>query len=110
MGATLNMYSPCSWIFEEIGVQINEDLQVCYGSMSMYPTGTCRGDSGGPLVAVGTNGQAIFLIGVTLFGERTATDPMFPFPSVFTRTDYYANWIEESLRTMRFASDMCSTM
>lgn len=49
---------------------------------------TCRGDSGGPVVL--TNGQPI-LVGLVSWGEKCAEDGK---PSVFTRLNRYASWID----------------
>lgn len=63
------------------------DSNLCFGNGL---TGGCMGDSGGPLVC--REGRRWFQLGVVSWGSNTCTKK--GYPSVFTRTSKYVNWIK----------------
>ena len=55
MGVSLHRHYGCARFFDSHGVEIDEENQVCFESVSMtIPAGICEGDSGGPFVAYST--------------------------------------------------------
>ena len=41
--------APCTTFVDKFGAPVDDRQQICYGSRTTKPAGTCRGDSGGPL-------------------------------------------------------------
>ena len=59
------------------------------------PLGTeniCSGDSGGPLMVI--EGGKYIHVGLTSFG---LSDCSAPFPSVYSRTTYFLDWMKAAL-------------
>lgn len=73
-----------------------EDSQICAGGQSKD---SCRGDSGGPLMSVDTSDLTAdrwYIEGITSFGSQMCGQENVP--AVYTRVDYYVDWIKENMR------------
>lgn len=76
-------------------------VNVWDGQICMYTSGQtvalCNGDDGGPLNC--PNGAGGFYVaGVASWGVKDASENCMPsYPSVYTRTSYYLDWIAENL-------------
>ena len=91
------MYSlaDCSEYANPMGLQLTEDQHVCYGSdlarRRNFPAGTSVGDTGGPLLDV----SRTCFIGVSTFSVE------FDSVSIFTRADYFREWMRDVLLESR---------
>jgi secreted trypsin-like serine protease len=89
----------------DIGVISTEDCNVAMvgvgganvwdGQICLYDqaeqTGSCNGDSGGPCNCPYSGGY--YVVGVTSWGVSSGGNCLQSYPSVYTRTSYYLDWI-----------------
>ncbi|NWV20860.1 ACRO protein, partial [Origma solitaria] len=67
------------------------EFQVCAGQGGV---GTCQGDSGGPLVCHDSRRDIYWQLGITSWGIGCARPKR---PTVFSSTQYYYNWITNTI-------------
>ncbi|KAM7351687.1 lectizyme-like [Cochliomyia hominivorax] len=75
----------------DLGKRVDPETNIC----SLTPgvtDGTCNGDSGGPLVRLTPNGPEH--LGLVSWGYAPC---LTKYPSVFTRTSAYTDWIHETI-------------
>ncbi|KAJ1524920.1 hypothetical protein ONE63_009778 [Megalurothrips usitatus] len=86
-------YQTCyNYVSQAFGADSNPlaDTNLCVGPLDRTGLSSCSGDSGGPLVQNGSDGVPV-VIGVVSWGLKNCAS--VPFPSVFTRTSAYIDWI-----------------
>jgi len=92
------------------GDYVIDGNKVCAGNMNPNELGqdVCRGDSGGPLVqrrqVLANDGSSTIVdthIGLVSYGEPCAIEG---FPTIYTRTSSYINWIKETMCSDDFGS------
>jgi secreted trypsin-like serine protease len=59
---------------------------------SAEEVGSCNGDSGGPLNCPNGSG-GYYVAGITSWGVSSSGNCLQSYPSVYTRTSYYLDWI-----------------
>ncbi|KAK4874414.1 hypothetical protein RN001_013774 [Aquatica leii] len=75
------------------GVQVTDGTLCCKGKPAHS---SCHGDSGGPLVKIESNG-ATTQVGVITFVHVSGCAN--GYPSAYTRTEYYLDWIHTNMRS-----------
>ena len=85
----------CTTAYRLLAVDINANQQFCVGGQ--LKKDSCNGDSGGPLLnVVGyTNDARYTQYGVVSYGPRTCGQGL---PGVYTRVDYYLDWILSTIQ------------
>lgn len=89
-------YDVCEVVMRGLGVSPMHPSMLCVGPLT-GGGGVCSGDSGGPLVQVNSNVE-LELVGVASWV------PLLPCgspnaPSVFARTSYFTDWINETIQS-----------
>jgi secreted trypsin-like serine protease len=70
------------------------DGQICLYDQAEQ-TGSCNGDSGGPCNCPNGSG-GYYVAGITSWGVSSSGNCLQSYPSVYTRTSYYLDWIAQN--------------
>ena len=92
MGVILESFPDCASKFRKIGVNIEENIRVCFETTtSEHIAGIDDMDAGGPILAVSNTSEGVRMIGISAFGNFFLKDSQFA--SVFARADTLSFWI-----------------
>jgi secreted trypsin-like serine protease len=95
--AEINIISTdeCNTLLSSVSGALATDRMVCLFE-SATQTGSCNGDSGGPLNCnyIIEDSPAVIVAGVTSWGISGGGACLQSYPSVYTRTSAYLDWIE----------------
>src|SRR5271165_2889695 len=97
---------PTNYCQSQLG-SFYEPSEICTIDPPNYATGACSGDSGGPLVTPDSSGGASIEVGVT---SHIYDDCSTQHPSVFTRADLIAPWVNKWIVAVKPTSRRSRTL
>jgi len=82
----------CNTLMAPVNGALTGPGQICVKDTA-NSAGSCNGDSGGPMNWNGPTGTGTRVVGVTSWGIQGGGACLPSYPSVYTRTGYYLDWI-----------------